>query len=548
MKIMSHRLILITQLSIFLLFFSCTYKNITTSPEKFPVTISSDSNGIVCGAGTYQVAEGDSLVISVCHLSEHYKFKNWIITSGADSCILWNKFDDTTVIKNVIGPVSVKAMFEIEEYTLSINQPSGGGKISTIPEALNDKYDTQQQITLTATADTGWEFVRWNGLVSTSNPATITIKCDTIISAMFQTIAAPSKVICVKYNALQNGGGTIGRNWVDAYRTLNEALSVAQAGDSIWVASGTYTPASAIALKRGITLVGGFTGNESNVSQRNWIQNKVIINGSALTGYQVVNATAADSNVTIDGFRITNTNQNGIYLRASSIIRNCIFSLNNPSNTVGTVRSAIRVLGNNSSILSCVFTQNSGSEGTCININSGVENTKIGNSIFAGNDGPAISNAGNSTQILKSTIVNNASDLSATPGGIYNGSTTMLLQSCLIWGNTNVGDNQGTQINSTGYVDYCCIQDCNIDQKGILSRNTNTTQWQISNTYLSPGFSNTTIPSSDVDWFDATGNSIAPFIPSASSAKSELSEPLLPRDIRGVRRNSPYEIGVYKRM
>jgi len=46
----------------------------------------------------------------------------------------------------------------------------------------------------------------------------------------------------------------------------------------VWVAAGTYV--ENITLKSGVALYGGFAGNETDLSQRNWAANKTILDGN----------------------------------------------------------------------------------------------------------------------------------------------------------------------------------------------------------------------------------------------------------------------------
>ena len=74
--------------------------------------------------------------------------------------------------------------------------------------------------------------------------------------------------------------GGRGRSWGQAFRSLQQALDVASPGDSIWVAAGVYEPehvreiegefafASSFELKDGVSIVGGFRGDETTIGQR----------------------------------------------------------------------------------------------------------------------------------------------------------------------------------------------------------------------------------------------------------------------------------------
>jgi hypothetical protein len=46
----------------------------------------------------------------------------------------------------------------------------------------------------------------------------------------------------------QSSGLNNGQSWSDAYRTLHDALSASDSGDEIWVARGTYFPATQLLI------------------------------------------------------------------------------------------------------------------------------------------------------------------------------------------------------------------------------------------------------------------------------------------------------------
>lgn len=90
-------------------------------------------------------------------------------------------------------------------------------------------------------------------------------------------------------------------NWGCPIRTVTMALGLANSGDEIWVAEGTYV--ERIILKSGVALYGGFVGNETSRDQRNWAANATILDGSARGS--VVTATSI-SGAILDGFTIRN--------------------------------------------------------------------------------------------------------------------------------------------------------------------------------------------------------------------------------------------------
>lgn len=112
----------------------------------------------------------------------------------------------------------------------------------------------------------------------------------------------------------QAAGANNGTSWNDAYTDLQDALALsANCGlTEIWVAQGTYKPGASeydsFVIPEGVTLLGGFTGNETSSDQRDWNVAPTIlsgdINGNAVadTGDCHTIMSVLQPNVTIDGF------------------------------------------------------------------------------------------------------------------------------------------------------------------------------------------------------------------------------------------------------
>ncbi len=156
------------------------------------------------------------------------------------------------------------------------------------------------------------------------------------IAAQTPTAHAANQIWYVKHDASGIENGT---SWGTAFKDLQAALSAAQATDQIWVAQGIYYPTdsasdrtASFALKDGVALYGGFVGNESQLSQRDWVLNKTILSGdidkndlhesgviTSTTGivgnnsYHVVTSTGLNASAVIDGFVITAGRANGSY-------------------------------------------------------------------------------------------------------------------------------------------------------------------------------------------------------------------------------------------
>jgi len=90
-------------------------------------------------------------------------------------------------------------------------------------------------------------------------------------------------------------GADNGASWANAYTKLQDAIDAACSGSNIWVAQGTYYPTEEhhdnnsqvtgprertfYIAKDGIQIYGGFSGTETDLSQRNIAQNETILSG-----------------------------------------------------------------------------------------------------------------------------------------------------------------------------------------------------------------------------------------------------------------------------
>jgi len=108
----------------------------------------------------------------------------------------------------------------------------------------------------------------------------------------------------VRYVDVGATGGNNGASWADAYSDLPPALAAAVAGDEIWVTTGTY---SAIQLKAGVEVYGGFSGNETARSQRDSQLNPTILgDGNSVVNGHIVDASNTNASAVLDGFIIQN--------------------------------------------------------------------------------------------------------------------------------------------------------------------------------------------------------------------------------------------------
>jgi predicted outer membrane repeat protein len=104
-----------------------------------------------------------------------------------------------------------------------------------------------------------------------------------------------------------------GKSWKNAFSDFQDALTTADAGDTIWVAGGTYTPSEtdselSFVMKDDVDVYGGFLGYETSLDERNWESNETVLSGeiglaNRLDDNSLTVVMAANS--VIDGFTIT---------------------------------------------------------------------------------------------------------------------------------------------------------------------------------------------------------------------------------------------------
>ncbi len=267
----------------------------------------------------------------------------------------------------------------------------------------------------------------------------------------------------------QNGNG---RSWANAFQTLQQALAVAESTDTIFVAEGTYQPASgeSFAMKEGVKILGGYPNGGG---ERDWATHVTILQGNS---GRVIrnNANGLTNAALLDGFTITGGSfaaGGGMYNNeASPTIANCIFTGNAAT---GSTDGGGAMFNNHSSsplIVNCIFDSNSATEGGGGIQNSDESSPLILNSLFESNEsatmGAAIFNKDSDPIIINCTIVENEAPLGA---GIRNSGSNPVIQNTIIFGNNSGISN----LTSTPLISYSLVQgnsdtaNGNIDATGL---------------------------------------------------------------------------------
>jgi len=294
---------------------------------------------------------------------------------------------------------------------------------------------------------------------------------------------AEPNVIHVDWKATGAGNGS---SWADAYTGLEDAFSDANvSGKDIWVAEGIYKPTDgndrtvAFDLVAGVGVYGGFSGVETELSQRDWRKFETVLSGDinsigdyADNCYHVATADGVDANTVLDGFTITAGNADGapnynsgggmLNWAASPTVINCTFYANRGSYGGAIANRAV----SSPSISGCVFHKNKAVGGGGIHSAGGAcqvsrclfyqnEATNYGggighygcdigltNCVFAENVSSGSSGGGaifghleSTPEITNCTFVGNLASLSRG-GAIMNYSgTTPVIGNCIFWAN-----------------------------------------------------------------------------------------------------------------
>lgn len=291
-----------------------------------------------------------------------------------------------------------------------------------------------------------------------------------LVTAAWTSQAAVIYVDSAAVSGLQNGA-----SWADAYLNLDAALSASVTGDEIWVADGTYYPglsgdnAASFAMKRGVTVYGGFTGlgglEETALSQRDFNLNLSILSGdldqsgtlNAADAFHVLDGIGEDTTAIFDGLVITGGNAvgSGIGNRGGGAILasgggafvNCTFEGNHTSNFGGAIYSNVQL-----KVINCTFRGNtSGQFGGAIYLFASTP-IKVYSSVFVDNvasqEGGALYCFSTTAQIYNCSFSGNQCNLGAV---LRNRVAGLELRNSILWGNI------GIDINGTAPTVTDCI-------------------------------------------------------------------------------------------
>ncbi|MDY0001752.1 MAG: DUF4215 domain-containing protein, partial [Polyangia bacterium] len=195
----------------------------------------------------------------------------------------------------------------------------------------------------------------------------------------------PACAGCVVFVDISAMGPADGRSWASAYRTVQQGVDAAagaEAGCEVWVAGGRYhvfqnSPLDTLRLRSGVSLYGGFAGNETAREMRDATAYPAILDGSAEGDdsrrvFHVVTAVGTDD-ATVDGFTFNggaatgsslsnDDSGGGLYAYATGrlLFKACRFTDNSASAAGG---GACLFMTPSLSFLDCTFHGNQADQG-----------------------------------------------------------------------------------------------------------------------------------------------------------------------------------------
>lgn len=150
------------------------------------------SQGIVTGGGLY--AKNSRATLTAVP-SEGYHFTKW------NNNVDWSPYKIA-----VSDNITLSASFAINTYNLVAT--GANGKVTVTGTANSDgTYNHGRQITLEATADNNYHFVKWSNGVTTAN-YTLNLVSDSVITAVFEGNAKTVASAATSTNGTVDGAGT----------------------------------------------------------------------------------------------------------------------------------------------------------------------------------------------------------------------------------------------------------------------------------------------------------------------------------------------------
>lgn len=251
-------------------------------------------------------------------------------------------------------------------------------------------------------------------------------------------------------------GANDGTSWTDAFVDLQGALSVAVAGDEVWVAAGSYVPTLetepgnprtvTFDLPTGVALYGGFAGTETNREQRDFESNTTVLSGD-LSGddgpdfanteenaYHVVMSLGNDDATVLNGFTVRAGRADGLF--------------NWPPPGTHNNGSAVLIYQGTPQLAYCTFEGNWSESRGAVNARGGarISDCTFRNNVAKYGGGLWIGYV--DTEVIRCRFLNN---VASNGGGLaHEGSASSTISDCEFTGNTALGDDNENLLGEGG--------------------------------------------------------------------------------------------------
>jgi hypothetical protein len=241
------------------------------------------------------------------------------------------------------------------------------------------------------------------------------------------------------YVKVDGSNDNTGNSWNHAYRTVQYAIESSGSGDEIWIKQGIYYFSGSVEINKKLSIYGGFSGVETDLSNREWWENITTFSSQASYEYnfQITNETR------LDGLTFTNGRNAVVINNCYAVITNCIFYDN-----YAFVGAAIAAIDSNSVISNCVFYRNTAKW-------------------FGGAIAATYSSSSSNLTIINCTFYGN--QVEEHYGGAIFATPSDKVINCIMWENSALEG--GPQVYGTSSVEHC-----DIDQDGYAGSNGNIRQ------------------------------------------------------------------------
>ncbi|MHB1456871.1 MAG: right-handed parallel beta-helix repeat-containing protein [Armatimonadota bacterium] len=266
-----------------------------------------------------------------------------------------------------------------------------------------------------------------------------------VVLVIFVLATSSSAAVYYVDGARPDNSGN-GLSWAAAKKTIQAAITAASSDSEVWVKAVTNGYNESITLVEGVSLYGGFVGNETARNQRNWTTNVTIIDGASKDNSVVTANSGITTATVIDGFTI----QNGVGVLWTSERSGGGILCNGGSPTIGhniirnntaTLGGGIRAVSGTSPVIEYNTIQSNQAiygagvmmyNGTCryntITLNT---NPTTGNS---GGGGVLVGSYSDQVTVSDNTITDN--ETVTAGGGIYTSYSSAVISGNTVSGNS----------------------------------------------------------------------------------------------------------------